>query len=151
MSKQNASRPEQLEELQQLFLQLFRAKAQQWGKYVEQGISGSQAHILELLHNRGKQRASDLAVDLNVTTGAVTSLSDKLISGGYASRERCHEDRRVVYLAITRHGEEMLAAVAEKRKEITELFYGQLSPEDMDHLIRIYTQVLQRIKSKGDR
>jgi DNA-binding MarR family transcriptional regulator len=151
MSTPTTTHREQLEEIQHLFLQLFRAKAQQWGKYVEQGISGSQAHILELLHNRGKQRASDLAVDLNVTTGAVTSLSDKLISGGYASRERCEEDRRVVYLAITRKGEDMLAAVIEKRKEITELFYGQLTSEDMDHLIRIYTQVLQSTKAKGER
>jgi DNA-binding MarR family transcriptional regulator len=150
MSTPTTSKSEQLGEFQHLFLQLFRAKAQQWGKYVEKGISGSQAHILELLHKRGKQRASDLAVDLNVTTGAVTSLSDKLISGGYASRERCDEDRRVVYLVITTKGEEMLDSVVEKRKEITELFYGQLATQDMDHLIRIYTQVLHRIKAKGD-
>jgi DNA-binding MarR family transcriptional regulator len=144
------SQPEQLVQLQQVFLQVFRAMAQQWGKHVEKGISGSQAHILELLHNRGKQRASDLAGDLNVTTGAVTSLCDKLISGGYARRERTEEDRRVVYLAITKEGEEMLESVVEKRKEITDLFYSRLSAEDIDHLIRIYTQVIHNIKDRGE-
>lgn len=134
-----------LPELQTVFQSVYRRMVREWGKYVEEGISTSQAIILENLSKRGRLRASDLAEVLNVTSGAVTGLCDKLISCGYAQRSRTEEDRRVVYLEITDKGAAMLASVRQRRKEITEMFYGTLSDEDIRHLIRIYNQVLQNI------
>lgn len=134
-----------LDELQTVNQMLNRRLAQQWGKHVEQGISSSQAIILEQLASRGQLRASDLAEVLNITSGAVTSLCDKLIKCGYAKRSRTEEDRRVVYLDITEKGRDMLDSVRKKRREITELFYSALSIEDIKHLTRIHREVLRNI------
>ncbi|MCI3926306.1 MarR family transcriptional regulator [Paenibacillus sp. TRM 82003] len=136
---------EALHELQIVIQQLHRRLAQEWGKHVEQGISGSQAIILDQLETRGQLKASDLAEVLNITSGGVTSLCDKLIKCGYAMRIRTEEDRRVVYLDITEKGREMLDSVRKKRREITELFYNRLSLEDIRVLTRINADVLRNI------
>lgn len=135
-----------LPELQIAFQSVYRRMAREWGKYVEEGISTSQAIILENLSKRGRLRASDLAEVLNITSGAVTGLCDKLIACGYAKRSRTEEDRRVVYLEITHKGLSMLESVRQRRKEIIKMFFGPLSDEDIRHLIRIYNQVLQNIE-----
>ncbi|RNB74258.1 MFS transporter [Brevibacillus invocatus] len=44
----------------------------------------SQALILRILHAHGPQKVSAIAERLDITPGAVTSLADKLIAGGYA-------------------------------------------------------------------
>jgi DNA-binding MarR family transcriptional regulator len=139
-----------LNELRVVNQQLHRRLAQEWGKHVEQGISSSQAIILDHLDSRGQLRASDLAEVLKITSGAVTGLCDKLIKYGYAKRSRTEEDRRVVYLDITETGREMLQSVKEKGREITELFYSQLSVEDLQHLIRINQEVLKNITSQRE-
>jgi DNA-binding MarR family transcriptional regulator len=139
-----------IHELQGIIQQLHRRLAQEWGKHVEQGISGAQAIILDHLAAKGQLRATELAEVLNITSGAVTGLCDKLIKCGFARRSRTEEDRRVVYLDITGKGLDMLASVKEKRKEITDLFYSELSVEDIEHLIRINKQVLHNIASQKE-
>jgi DNA-binding MarR family transcriptional regulator len=138
----------QLVELQAVFRPVFRAMVQEWNKHVEQGISGSQAVILEKLELHGRQKAADLAEMLSITPGAVTGLCDKLIKGGYANRSRTERDRRIVYLEITAKGSEALQKIRILRTEITEMFYNGLSEEDLSHLIRIYKQVLDNIESQ---
>jgi len=139
-------REQLLWELQSVNLNMYRRLSQEWAKHIEKGISSPQVIILDLLNAKGKLKASDLAEALNITSGAVTGLCDKLIQYGYAKRSRTEEDRRVVYLEITDDGRDMLKNVAEKRKRITEKFYGRLPEDDLRHLIRIHRQVLQNIE-----
>jgi DNA-binding MarR family transcriptional regulator len=139
-----------LQELEEVFRQVFRKKTQEWGKYVEKGISGSQAMILEKLEAGGPQKVADLAELLHITPGAVTGLCDKLVSGGYAKRRRAEDDRRVVYVEISRKGLETLTEVRQLRREIVDKFYGGLSKEDVRHLIRIYKNVLYHLKKEEE-
>lgn len=54
-----------------------------------------------------KQRMIDRAPN-------ATRLADKLIAKGLVERERCEEDRRVVYLRIARNGLELLSRIDRK-------------------------------------
>lgn len=139
-----------LKELEKIFRQVFRRKVQEWNKIVEKGISGSQAIILEKLETSGPQKVTDLAEVLCITSGAVTGLCDKLIAGGYATRRRSEKDRRIVLMEITLKGSEILVEVRELRAEITQKFFGGLSEEDINHLIRIYSQILNNINYQGE-
>jgi DNA-binding MarR family transcriptional regulator len=134
-----------IQELEKVFKDLFRKMVSEWNKNVEDSLSGSQAFILELLSSAGKQRVSELALAMNVTAGAVTTLSDKLIAAGYARRQKEEADRRVVYLLITPAGSQILKEVKRKRKATIEAFYQGLPEEDIEHLIRIYTKVLHNL------
>ncbi|WP_159881416.1 MarR family winged helix-turn-helix transcriptional regulator [Paenibacillus puerhi] len=134
---------QELYELEETFRQLFRRIRASWTRFEVQGVSSSQASILEKLQNDGPLKVSQLAEALWITAGAVTSLSDKLIAGHFAERSRSEEDRRVVYLEITDKGREVLTEFRTHREKIIDGFFGSLSKEDSDHLIRIFNQILK--------
>ncbi|MEK8126462.1 MarR family transcriptional regulator [Paenibacillus filicis] len=131
-----------LYEVEEAFRQLFRRIKAAWTRFEVRGVSSSQASILEKLHTDGPLKVSQIADALWITAGAVTSLSDKLIAGGYAERSRSEEDRRVVYLEITDNGREVLEEFRLHRKAIVDGFFGKLADEDARHLIRIFNLML---------
>lgn len=134
-----------LNDFENLYIEIQRKVSAEWHKRLDPLISASQALILRKLDKSGPQKITTLAEGLCITPGAVTSLSDKLISSGYANRRRDTKDRRVVYLEITDQGRELLNQYrAEVKSTVKDLFVG-LPDEDLNHLIRIYQQVLRNI------
>ncbi|MCZ8518127.1 MULTISPECIES: MarR family winged helix-turn-helix transcriptional regulator [Paenibacillus] len=138
-----------LYELDNTFRQLFRKIRSSWTRFEEQGVSASQAVILEKLASEGPLKVSQIAEMLFITSGAVTSLSDKLISGGFASRTRSEEDRRVVMMEITDKGQKILESLHRHRTLVVESFFGRLPKEDVDHLTRIFNQILTDCESSS--
>lgn len=136
-------------ELEETFRQLFRKAKACWNTFEAEGLTASQALMLQKLDEEGPLKASQLADALWITAGAVTSFSDKLISGGYARRSRSEEDRRVVYLEITDKGRDMLGLIRQHRKKVTERFFGSLPPEDVQHLVRIFKDIVQQLDEDG--
>ncbi|MCM3082088.1 MULTISPECIES: MarR family transcriptional regulator [Brevibacillus] len=142
------SNPGKLTELEDLYIQIQRRVSAEWHKRLDTLISGSQALILRILHAHGPQKVSAIAERLDITPGAVTSLADKLIACGYADRKRDTADRRVVYLEITDQGHEILLKYRAELKRTVEEFFVGLSDEDLQHLTRIYTQLLKNIEQR---
>lgn len=134
-----------LTEFEELYLEFQRKISAEWHKRLDRLVSASQAKILWMLEYRGPQRVSVLADRLGITPGAVTSLSNKLISSGYALRMQDSNDRRVVMLEITEKGREVLKKFRMETKSTVKHFFAGLSDEDIDHLIRIYQQVMKNI------
>ncbi|MED4603821.1 MarR family transcriptional regulator [Paenibacillus validus] len=131
-----------LYELEVTFRQLMRRIRGSWNRFEIQGVSASQGIILEKLENEGPLKVSQIADALWITAGAVTSLSDKLISGGFAKRTRSEEDRRVVYLEITEQGRTITESLKKHRKQVVEGYFGKLSDEDVKYLTRIFKNIL---------
>lgn len=78
------------------------------------GLTMPQFNILRIL------RGSKDAITVNTVKHRMvekspntTRLMDKLIDKGLISRERCSEDRRVVYVKITENGLDLLAKIDE--------------------------------------
>lgn len=136
-------------ELLELFYNILRRMKKEWNKELKHGINPSHYLILKTLKNSGSQKASELAEAIQMTPGAITGASDKLVSEGYAERKGAMRDRRVVYLEITDKGEQILESMIENQKKVTEKFFEGLSDEDIDHLIRIYHQISNNLDSKS--
>ncbi|MGI2297161.1 MarR family winged helix-turn-helix transcriptional regulator [Paenibacillus sp. GXUN7292] len=134
-----------LTEFEELYIDFQRKIGAAWQKKMEHTISSSQGTILFRLNAAGPQKFSALAEKLGITPGAVTSLSDKLISAGYAERKRDEEDRRVVYLEITEAGSEIVKSLKMDIKGVVKSFFEGVSDEDLKHLTRIYEQILKNI------
>ncbi|MFC4778025.1 MarR family winged helix-turn-helix transcriptional regulator [Paenibacillus sp. GCM10023252] len=137
-----------LMEVSTLFRTLVKRVSQEWNKRIQGNLSFSQFKIIFRLHCNGPQKVSELAQSLNITSGAVTGAVDKLLSGGYVSRERAEDDRRVVYITLSEPGREMIESVLVEQKEAITDFFGGLPDEDMEHLKRIFTDVLQKIDNR---
>ena len=80
------------------------------------GLSPQQYNILRILRGARGERRSMQQVKQRMIDRApnATRLTDKLIAKGLVERERCEEDRRVVYLPIADKGLEMLSRIDRK-------------------------------------
>lgn len=137
-------------ELEEVHRQLLRRMMTAWSKFADSGVTASQGFILEKLETEGPLKVSQVAEALCFTSGAITTLADKLISADFVERQRSEEDRRVVYLAITPKGRDMLGKIRAHRNMIVETFFGGLSHEDAQDLIRIYKQILSGMDHKKE-
>ncbi len=64
------------------------------------GVSQSDFECIDIIGQRGRVTAGDLAAASGLTTGAVTGVIDRLEAAGIARRERDPGDRRRVYVSI---------------------------------------------------
>ncbi|WP_159567845.1 MarR family winged helix-turn-helix transcriptional regulator [Streptococcus halichoeri] len=67
-------------------------------------ISIKEMHTIEIIGKYPKVTPSDIAREVMVTLGTVTTSLNKLEKKGYIERTRSSEDRRVVYLHLTKKG-----------------------------------------------
>lgn len=133
------------EELLKLFYYILKKMKKEWSNQL-QGINYSQYLILRILSRSGPQRAAQLAEVTQITPGAITSATDKLVVEGYAERKGDKEDRRVVYLEITDKGKELVESMAQEQNKITMKFFQGLPEEDIQHLIRIYHKISDNLE-----
>jgi DNA-binding MarR family transcriptional regulator len=131
-------------ELLQLFYSVLSKMKKEWSKELA-GINHSQYLILKTLNNSGPQKASELSEVTQITPGAITGASDKLVSEGYAMRRGAEKDRRVVYLEITDKGKQLIESTIESQNIIVAKFFKGLPDEDINHLIRIYNRILDNL------
>src|ERR1700729_686708 len=72
------------------------------------GLTGAQYAVLKYVADGIADTAADLCRTLHYDTGSMTRMLDRLEEKSVLRRERCTEDRRVVYLRITATGHELL-------------------------------------------
>lgn len=68
------------------------------------GIGRTDLRAMEIISRSGPVSATSLATQLRLTSGAVTTLIDRLVTAGIAVRKADPDDRRKVALELTRKG-----------------------------------------------
>jgi DNA-binding MarR family transcriptional regulator len=67
----------------------------------------------------------------------ITGLIDRLEKSGFVVRERCKEDRRVIYVALTAKGQETLATLDKPLQELHKKLMGHMTRVELKELIRL--------------
>lgn len=67
-------------------------------------LSVTEIHIIEAIGFDRERTMSEVANDLNITVGTLTTAINKLIKKEYVDRRRIEEDRRVVLIMLTEKG-----------------------------------------------
>ena len=81
-----------------------------------------------------------------VTNGNVTGLVERLVQSGLLQRSPLPSDRRVQIVKLTQKGHAHFSRIASVHEDwIAELF-GQLSPKDIESLIRLLGKVKESAK-----
>jgi len=135
---------------EELFWEVTRGMGKKWSRIFESQLPGSQAYLVHLLEREGRVRMSSLADALQLTGGAVTSASDKLIQREFVTRIRDEEDRRVVYLELTEQGRRVMGELREKGRAEMKRVFGHLSEDDLDTLVRIFGQAAHKLWEKEE-
>lgn len=64
----------------------------------------TEMHTIDAIGDERPRSMSEVARDLNITMGTLTTAVDKLIKKGYVLRKRTEEDKRVVLVELTAKG-----------------------------------------------
>ena len=73
----------------------------------------------------------------------ITGVIDRLEGMGLLARRRCTEDRRVVFVAITDKGLELLARLDRPVEDLHQRLLGHLSPTELSELNRLLEKARQ--------
>ena len=105
------------------------------------GISPQQYNILRILRGaKDRMKMQDVKGRMIDRAPNATRLTDKLIAKGLVERERCEEDRRVIYARISAKGLELLAHIDQQNREKGQPQLNGLSEEDALAINRLLDQ-----------
>lgn len=109
------------------------------------GISSSQYNILRILRGHGGEGVACQEIGDQMITQVpdVTRLVDRLESTGLAERRRTSRDRRLVLVAITDAGIEMLDRLEKPVLELHDGTLGHLTADELAELSRLLVKARQ--------
>lgn len=132
-----------LNRLETAFQMFIRRLHSELAQNMVKGITGSQFFVLKRLGERGRLTVSEVAEDIGVSLSAITALVDRLYKGGFVSRQRDGQDRRLVWLELTPAGEEILRKCQESRMKVIGHYFSRLPAGDIENLIAIYERLIE--------
>jgi DNA-binding MarR family transcriptional regulator len=109
------------------------------------GLTGAQFSVLKNVAEGRAQTAADLCRTLHYDTGSMTRMLDRLEEKAVVRRERCTEDRRVVFLRMTSTGTALLPQLQAAAERVLSRHLAGFSLEDVDNL-KLY---LERMIENG--
>lgn len=113
----------------------------QWNQIFNEELGISHILLLGHLKTNGNSRPSDIAKAIGLTPPTVTHLSEKLVKKGLVVRSKDEDDRRIIYLAITQVGEEVLARANEEGQILRKKLFEKLTPEERQQMLHIYQKL----------
>ena len=119
-----------------------------------QGYKPSEIHCVEFIGNHADSNVTKLADAFNMTRGAISKLSKKLISRGLIEAYQKADNRKEIYFSLTKKGQEIFNT----HKKLHDMFdkrdsfvFEQISSQEYDTIIRfatIYNEHLEKEISK---
>ncbi|HJD81433.1 MarR family winged helix-turn-helix transcriptional regulator [Kitasatospora aureofaciens] len=120
------------------------------------GITPGQARALRTLaHAPGCEtpdaamRLSDLAEKLHIAPRSATTVVDALEEAGLVERRPDPADRRAVRILLTEAGRAALERIGQVRDEVAQEYFGEVSPEDEEVLLRVLRAAEARFLAAG--
>lgn len=115
------------------------------------GLTGSQYNVLRILRGEGKPLPMlEIASRMVQVVPGITGLIDRLEAAEFVRRDRCSEDRRVIWVSITDKALAVLAALDEPLLSLEEKLLSCLSVDEQKELIRVLEKVREHLDQIGD-
>jgi DNA-binding MarR family transcriptional regulator len=106
-------------------------------------ITIAQAFLLHNLKVRGACTASAIGEMMEVTSGPVTSITQRLIKRGLVHRRQDESDRRVVWFTLTPEGEEVLKSIRAHSTRKWAMVLEQFGPETTEATIALMARTIR--------
>jgi MarR family transcriptional regulator, organic hydroperoxide resistance regulator len=106
-------------------------------------ITFQQYNVLRILRGAGPGGLPTLEISERMIerTPGITRLLDRLEQKKLVERERCSEDRRLVYCRISREGKELLARLDGPFDKLDDQAFAALSNSDLKTFLRLLDRV----------
>lgn len=135
---------------QEVILNLLRTSDQfqnRFGRlFREFGLTSSQYNVLRILRGEGKPLPClEIAERMVQVVPAMTGLLDRLEKQGLITRERCSEDRRVIYVELTEKAKELLSQMDDPVIDQHERLIGHLTAAELKELSRLLEKARESV------
>ena len=107
------------------------------------GLTGAQFAVLKNVADGTADTAADLCRTMHYDTGSMTRMLDRLEEKSVLRRERCTEDRRVVFLRITESGNELLPRLRTAAVRVLGHHLAGFSPAEVDAFKQFLVRLIQ--------
>ncbi|WP_417735009.1 MarR family winged helix-turn-helix transcriptional regulator [Rosistilla oblonga] len=115
------------------------------------GLTGSQYNVLRILRGEGKPLPSlEIADRMIQVVPAITGLIDRLEKQGFVSRDRSTIDRRVVNVAITNKGLDVLEPLDRPVNTLHKQLLKHLDRSELAQLSHLLEKARSRIDALDD-
>ncbi|WP_161484645.1 MarR family winged helix-turn-helix transcriptional regulator [Kosmotoga arenicorallina] len=88
--------------------------------------------IMLLVHLKGPKKMHEIADAFHLTRANTTILVDNMENLGYLKRERSNEDRRVVFVHITKKGKKLCESILNNFNDIVSDFLNKVPRDDIE-------------------
>ena len=113
-------------------------------------ISITEIHTIEAIGMYTSRTMSEVAADLKITVGTLTTAINKLTKKGYVERERIEEDRRVVMIKLTKKGKVAYRIHEKFHREMNKATIENLNEKESEELILLLENLNKFFKEKYD-
>jgi DNA-binding MarR family transcriptional regulator len=111
----------------------------------ETGLTGPQLWAIRVIHEKGPINISDIAKRMYLHPTTVLGIIDRLEANGFVLRNRSKEDRRVIWLELTKDGKGLVQSVPEVVKGLLGARLEDITLKDLEeidegigHLVKIF-------------
>jgi DNA-binding MarR family transcriptional regulator len=124
---------------QEAYLNLVRTHTHLAGQmsrlFKKHGLTDPKYNALRILRGEGKpMQVYQIAENMVTPQTDVTRLVDRLKNAGLVARDRCDQDRRVVWVTLTKQGENVLKKLDAPVAELHETQFADLSKAELKRL-----------------
>lgn len=113
-------------------------------------LSVTEIHTIEAIGMYEKRTMSEVAQDLKITVGTLTTAINKLIKKDYVSRKRIEEDRRVVLVELTKKGKLAYRLHEKFHNEMVQSTIEGLTEKEEEVLIKSLVRLGEYFRSKKE-
>jgi DNA-binding MarR family transcriptional regulator len=111
------------------------------------GLSKLELVALDLISKEGEViMMSRLAKGLGIGLSTATGISDRLVEKHLVERKRNHGDRRVVRIALTDKGKNIVLAHQKQKRQIVAKIMGALTPQEQKNFLLIVEKIVRTME-----
>jgi DNA-binding MarR family transcriptional regulator len=114
------------------------------------GLNAMQFAVLKHLAQGDAGTAADLCRVMYYDGGSMTRVLDRLEERGLLRRERCREDRRVVYLRVSPNGRALLPRLIRAASGVIEAHLAGFAPAETEMLKAYLKRMIENGHPAGD-
>ena len=127
--------------LVQLFNDILQIEKNDMNNTEFKDLSITEIHTIEAIGKEGNRTMGEIANDLRITVGTLTTAINRLIKKGYVERKRIEEDRRVVVVYLTESGKKVFDEHTLFHKEMID----EVAKNFEDYELKVLTKALSKV------
>lgn len=132
---------EQVKRINEAEYTINRLVFKHYKQYLNSGITTQQAVLLDIVYLLKRITVGEIAIEMNISSSAVSQLIAKLEKNQYIKREVNSQNRREVFITLDDKGMEYFKKQDYVEQQVADKIYSKLSSIEIDELERIVNKL----------